>query len=117
MMHVAPMNAGGASTDQIQAWSVLAWCLPTLLGIAGFLVSFPIDRQIPFWPHLNFAEIFAAWFLFFTPVSTTVAIVKLTRSARGGLIHRTSKWLLLASISVSVLMNLLVLLGLFAATF
>jgi hypothetical protein len=43
---------------EIEVWPVLAFCAPALLGFALFFVSFPIDRQIPFWPHLNLAELF-----------------------------------------------------------
>jgi len=49
---------------EIEVWPVLAFCAPALLGFAQFFVSFPIDRQIPFWPHLNLAELFYVVVLF-----------------------------------------------------
>lgn len=58
---------------------VLVWCLPALGGFGAFLLSFPIDRQIPFWPRLSLVEMFALWFLFVTPVATAIAIVALTK--------------------------------------
>jgi hypothetical protein len=101
--------------DQTRAWRVLAWCLPTLLGVAAFLFAFPIDRQIPFLPRLNIAEVFCAWFLFATPVATTVAIVKFTKDSKLGQITRIAKWLLWAVITVAILLNLLLLFGFYAA--
>ena len=32
---------------------VFLLCLPALGGFMLFLFSFPIDRQIPFWPRLK----------------------------------------------------------------
>jgi len=86
-----------------------------LLGFLAFLFAFPIDRQISFWPHMNFAELFGIWFLFVTPVTTTIAIVKFIMQVRQGHLTRTSKWLSLAAIIVAILLNLLILLGLYAA--
>jgi hypothetical protein len=95
---------------------VFTWCLPTLLGVAAFLVAFPIDRQVPFWPHLNIAELFGAWFLFIAPAATTVALVKFIKGTKQGRITRTRKWLSLAVVTVAFLLNLLLLVGLYAAT-
>jgi hypothetical protein len=99
MMHKVSMdaksNSEGAVSVRSIGWRILVWCLPTLLGFVAFLFAFPIDREISFWPHLNFAELFGAWFLFVTPVTTTVAIVMFIKYVRRGHITRISKWLLL----------------------
>ena len=118
-MQAVPVNTKLRSEDAVpgrgKAWWVLAWCLPTLLGVAAFLAAFPIDRQISFWPRLNIAELFCAWFLFVTPSTTTVALVKFTKLSKLGYITRTAKWLLSAVITVAVLLNVLLLFGLYAA--
>jgi hypothetical protein len=90
-------------------WPALFWCLPSLLGFALFLLSFPIDRRLAFWPHLDIAEIFALWFLFVTPVTTVIAIVILVKRRRR--IARFPKVMAWLTIIVSVLANLFVLLG------
>jgi hypothetical protein len=61
-------------------WLSLQWCLPSLLGFLAFLFAFPIDRKIPFWPHLSIAEVFILWFLFITPITTVIAIITLLKS-------------------------------------
>jgi hypothetical protein len=94
-------------------WRVLGWCLPALLGFSAFLLAFPIDRRIPFWPHLSLAEVFGVWFLLVSPVTTMVAIVMFARPRK--LFPSLRKWLLVAAVTVSVLLNLFVLLGLYAA--
>jgi hypothetical protein len=111
----ATSDTEGAAPDRSKTLLICAWCLPTLLGIAAFLISFPIDRQVPFWPHLNIAEAFCAWFLLVTPAATTVGIVKLTRGSRLGQITTTAKWLLLTVITIAVLLNVFLLFGLYAA--
>jgi hypothetical protein len=85
-----------------------------LLGFVAFLVAFPIDRKVPFWPHWSLAEGFANWFLFVTPPAIICAIVTFRRRARRGYLS-SSKGLLLAAIIVAVLLNLLLLFGLYAA--
>jgi len=102
---------------QDKAWLPLWWCLPSLLGFVAFLFSFPIDRQIPFWPHLNLAEIFTLWFLFITPIATVIAIVLLIKRNRIGRTTRLIKLLLWAAIAASLLVNAFVLLGMWASTF
>src|SRR5258708_7082369 len=62
--------------------SELLLCLPALLGFALFLLSFPIDRVIPFWPHLSLAVVFLLWFLFVAPITTATAFVKFNRGRR-----------------------------------
>jgi len=76
-----------------------------------FLLSFPIDRKIPFWPHWNLAELFSVWFLFVTPISTLVAFIVLVRRRWMGASSMFAWVLLIASVAV----NALVLLGLYAA--
>jgi hypothetical protein len=92
---------------------VLGWCLPALLGFSAFLLAFPIDRRIPFWPHLSLAEFFGVWFLLVSPVATTVAILTFVKNRK--LFPSLRKWLLVAAVTMSVLLNLFVLLGLYAA--
>jgi hypothetical protein len=97
--------------------AALVWCLPSLLGFALFLLSFPIDRQIRFWPFLSLADIFALWFLLITPVTTVIAIVMLIKRGRSGRIAvfiRVLAWLM---ITFSVLANVLILLGMWASTY
>jgi hypothetical protein len=102
---------------QIKVWPVLAWCLPALLGFVLFLVSFPIDRRIPFWPHLNLAELFTLWFLFITPGATVIAIVTLVKRRRQRRIPPLAKFLLWTTIMLSLAVNVLVLFGMVAATY
>jgi hypothetical protein len=97
--------------------SVFLWCLPALLGFAFFLAAFPIDRTIPFWPHLNLAEAFLFWFLFPAPIATATAIVKFKRQKRSNQAFSTSKLLGWTVVVVSVLVNAFVLLGLWGATY
>ncbi len=113
----ANLSSDGAISGESKGWLVYAWCLPTFLGIAAFLLAFPIDRQIPFWPHANLAEVFGAWFLLVAPTATTLAIVTFTKQARRGLSNRTPKWILVVVVTLSILLNLLVLIGLYAASF
>jgi hypothetical protein len=111
----ATSHSEEAAPDHSKPLWVFTWCLPTLLGITAFLISFPIDRQIPFLPHVNIAEAFCAWFLLVTPAATTVGVVKLIRGSRLGQITTTAKWLLLAVITIAVLLNVFLLFGLYAA--
>ena len=107
--------AENAVPNPSNAWQVLGWCLPALLGFAAFLVAFPIDRRIPFWHHLSLAETFGAWFLFVVPPATTVAIAIFRKCTKAGNIASTSKWFLLATLVLAILLNLVILLGLYAA--
>ena len=95
----------------LKPWTVPLWCLPCLLAFLLFFFSFPIDRKIPFWPHLNLAELYALWFLLVTPISTFVAVIVLARRRwMGG--SSILAWFL---VIVSVVVNAVVLLGLYAA--
>jgi hypothetical protein len=108
---------GIVTSDLKTAKPVLVWCLPALISFAIFCVSFPIDRTIPFWAHLNLAEIFALWFLFITPIAVVISIVKFVKYVKAEKRTRMSKFLLLAAITLSVLVNVFVLLGQAAAFF
>ena len=87
-------------------WTVLVLCLPCLLAFALFLVSFPIDRKIAFWPHLSIGELYLHWFLFVTPVSTLIALSVLIRRRIEG--SAILAWVLVIA---SVLANAFVILG------
>ena len=95
----------------LNPWTVPLWCLPCLLAFLLFFFSFPIDRKIPFWPHLNLAELYSLWFLFVTPISTLVAVIVLFRRRWTGGASIVAWFLVIASVVV----NSLVLLGLYAA--
>jgi hypothetical protein len=90
-------------------WPILLWSSPSWLGFALFLVSFPIDRVIPFWPHLSLAEIFVYWFGLITPVTTMTGIVILVKRRRS--LATLPKVIASLTIVISVLANLFVLLG------
>ena len=115
-------NAGAATpygevTDQKAAWPVFLWCVPSLGGFATFLLSFPIDRQISFWPHSNLAEVFTLWFLLAAPIATLIAIVTLIRRSRSAESRRFTKALAWTAIAVSVLVNAFVLAGMWTASY
>ena len=95
----------------VKAWAVPLWCLPCLLAFALFFFSFPIDRKVPVWPHLNLAELYSLWFLFVTPITTLVAFIVLIRRRWMGPSSILAWFLVIASFVV----NALVLLGLYAA--
>ena len=92
-----------------RSWRPLVWYFPSLGGSALFLFSFPIDRRIPFWPHLQIAEIFAYWFVFVAPVTTVIVTVLLvTRRRHTPRLPKVIGWL---AIVTSLLANAFVLLG------
>jgi len=97
------------SPCETNLWPVFFWSLPCLLAFALFLLSFPIYRPIPFWPHWEIAEVFAAWFVTVTPVSTSIAIVVLIKRRRGS--ARPPRLIAWLAIAVSVLANAFVLVG------
>ena len=101
---------------KIEIWPVLAFCAPALLGFALFLVSFPIDRQLPIWPPLSVAEFFMLWFFFVTPVTTVTAIVTLVRRRRRGRIPRLTYFLLWTAVAACLAVNAFMVLGLIAST-
>jgi hypothetical protein len=111
-----PLRLGGRPTTSEEVVlpenkqsPILLCCSPSLLAFALFLVSFPIDRVIPFWPHLSLAEIYVYWFGLVTPVTTVIGIVILvTRRRSLPTFPKVMAWL---TITISVLANLFVLLG------
>jgi hypothetical protein len=105
----------GALPVRSKIWSPLLWCFPSLLGFAVFLVAFPIDRRIPFWPRWDLAEIFTLWFLLITPITTLIAIVTLIKRKRRSSASLFAKSLVWAVITASLLVNAFVLLGMWAA--
>ena len=98
------VNAGESNP-----WLPVFWCFPALVAFGLFLLSFPIDREVPFWPHLQIVELFAIWFVFVAPASTLAATVLLIVRRR----HTTSlpKLVGWVAIAVSILANAFVLLG------
>jgi len=98
-------------------WSPLRWCLPALVGFLLFLLAFPIDRRIPHWFPLNLAEMFTLWFLFITPVTTVIAIVTLVKGKRAAPKALFATLIAWTAIAVSLVMNVFVLLGMWASTY
>ena len=92
-------------------WLSLCLCLPSILGFLAFLFSFPIDRQIPFWPHATIAVVFVQWFLFITPVTTAIAIITLIKRRRAREMTIWVKLFSWAAVAVSLVMNAIVVLG------
>jgi len=117
MNQTPQMSSEDGTHSESKFLSVFLWCLPALLGFAIFLAAFPIDRTIPLWPHLNFAEGFFFWFIFPAPIATAIAIVKFKRQKRSHQAFSASKLLGWIVVIVSVLVNALVLLGLWGATY
>jgi len=104
-------NSGEPSFRKGTIWLSLCLCLPSLLGFLAFLFSFPIDRQIRFWPHETIAEIFVRWFLFITPVTTAIAIITLIKRRRAREMTLWVKLLSWTAVAVSLVINAIVLLG------
>jgi hypothetical protein len=92
-------------------WPSLRWCLPCFLGFLAFLFSFPIYRQIPFWPHLSIAEIVVMWFGLITPVTTLIAIITLIKRRRAGGMTTWVKLLAWTVIALCLIINAFVILG------
>ena len=99
----APIKSGSPA---VGPWGVPLLCMPCLLAFALFLVSFPIDRKIAFWPKLTIGELYLHWFLFVTPISTLIALILLIK--RRVQANKFLAWLL---VIVSVLANAFVILG------
>lgn len=110
-------SPNGRIDDQKTAWPVFVWCVPALGGFVTFLFSFPIDRQIPFWPHLSFDEMFTLWSLLVAPTATTIAMAALIRRRRSAHIAILAKALAWAAIAASVLVNAFILVGVWAASY
>jgi len=110
-------NADKMSLGSGKIWIPFRWCLPALVGFSLFLFAFPIDRRIPHWFPLNFAEIFTLWFLFVTPVTTVIAIVTFLKAKRATPMALFFTLLTWTAIGVSLVANVFVLLGMWASTF
>lgn len=82
-----------------------------------FIFAFPIDRRIPYWFPLNIAELFALWFLFIAPVTTIIATVTLIKRKRTGPMEPLATFLSWIAIAASLVLNALILLGLWASTY
>jgi len=104
-------NSGEPSLRKGTIWLSLLLCLPSILGFLTFLFSFPIDRQIRFWPHETIAEIFIQWFLFITPVTTAIAIIMLIKRRRAREMTLWVKLLSWTAVAVSLVINAIVVLG------
>jgi hypothetical protein len=100
-----------------KGWAPFLWCLPSLLGFLAFVIAFPIDRRVPFWPHLSLVDLFILWFLFVAPVTTVISIVALLRRRRTGRMLPLVKTLTWVAIAVSIAVNAFVLLGMWAAIY
>jgi hypothetical protein len=87
------------------------------LGFLAFILAFPIDRRIPHWFPLNFAELFILWFLFVTPATTIVATVTLIKGKRAGRMAPLATLLTWIAIAASLVVNALVLLGMWASAY
>lgn len=96
---------------------VFLWCLPALGGFVFFLFSFPIGRQIPFWPRLSIADLFTLWFLFITPVTTVIAIILLMKRRKAIHVLRFVRFFVWSAIVMSVFVNAFILVGMWAATY
>lgn len=115
--HSEVVAPNGKLPDQKAAWPIFGWCLPALGGFVMFLLSFPIDRHIPFWPRLSFAEIFILWFFFVAPIATIIAVVALIRRRRSAHVATFTRVLAWTTIAASVLVNAFILVGMWAATY
>jgi len=97
-------------------WPALVWCVPALAGFVLLLFSFPLEHKIAFWPHLSRAQLFMLWFLFVTPLTTTMAIAVLMQSKRSPLSNCLIRILAWVAIVLSVLVNAFVLVGMWEST-
>jgi hypothetical protein len=105
------------SLPRSKVGAVFIWCLPCLLGLVLFFFSFPIDRQIPFWPRLTIVEIFFLWFIFVTPITTVIAFVVFVKRRGLGGIAGFTRLLIWATITVSMLVNVFMLVAMWAAIY
>lgn len=95
---------------------VILLCLPSLLGFLLFLFSFPIDRVLG-WTRVNVAEIFLFWFLAIAPIGIVIASLKLIRARRCKSFSARLTILAWTVITISVLANVFMLLGMWASTY
>jgi hypothetical protein len=94
---------------------VVLWCLPSLLGFLGFLLAFPISRDMFLGQHQNIAEGLFYWFLTIAPAATIVAMVRLNRRSRFRKMQGSHKAIAWGLIVFSIFLNGFVLVGLGAA--
>jgi hypothetical protein len=119
---IAPEASVVLISDQLprqpkKVGDVFIWCLPSLLSFVFFFFSFPIDRRIPFWPHLTIVEIFLLWFLFVTPITIVIGFVVFMKRRRLGGIASSTRLLIWATQTVSLLVNALILFAIWAAIY
>ena len=88
-----------------------------MLGFVLFFFSFPIDRRIPFWPHLMIVDIFFQWFLFVTPLATVIAFVLFMRRRRSGRIDKFNRKLIWVTVTISLIVNALMLFAIWGAIY
>jgi hypothetical protein len=90
-------------------WPVLAWCLPSLLGLRLLFFSIFIadDKILP--PHVR--EFYFVWFLFVAPVATLIAFLVFVRRKWTGRVAILPALLACVVLIVSVLANLFALLA------
>ena len=110
-------NPEESHPQQGTKWFSFWWCSPALLGFVACLFAFPIERRIPHWFPLNFAEIFTLWFLFVTPVTTMLAIVGVIKHRRTAPMAAVATLLTWAAIGASLIVNALILVGMWASTY
>src|SRR4029077_17139055 len=109
MRFSVPLTSQEMPLSRSKVGAVFIWCLPCLLGFVLFFLSFPIDRRIPFWPHLMIVDIFFRWFLFVTPFATVIAFVLFLKRSRAGGIDRFTRKLIWVTVAVSLIVNALIL--------
>ena len=107
-----PMTSEEVVLPENKLSPILLCCSPSLLGCWPSLCSlfrFRLTVFIPFWPHLSLAEIYVYWFGLVTPVTTVIGIVILVKRRRS--LPTFPKVMAWQTITISVLANLFVLLG------
>jgi hypothetical protein len=94
----------------IKLWPVLAWCLPSLLGLGLLLLSLSLaEKTVLSGPLYNSCFV---WFLFVAPVTTLIAVLVFVRRKRTGRIAILPTLLACAVLFASTLADLFALLGL-----
>ena len=78
-------------------------------------MSFPIDREIPFWPHWTFAEAFFLWFIFISPITIFIGFVVYLKRRKHGRIRPLIRFAMWTTLTLSLVVNGFMLLGLWAA--
>ena len=96
---------------------VIVWSLPSLISVLLFACMFPSGRALSVWPHTAVAEGSFYWFLTITPVTTIVAVVRVMRYTRRNQLQTGLKAFAWGLIVLSIMLNLVVLIGLAAASY